>query len=126
MNLFRLGDFTLASGKESPFKIDCDALSPSDWAALAKLAAGILPPFSIAIGVPTGGSAFAEALNEHRANDPGRLLPILLCDDVLTTGGSMERMRLECNDLDIIGVVAFARGECPNWVTPLFSLFKRP
>lgn len=115
MNLFRLGDFLLSSGRRSCLKIDCDALTRDDWNALALIAASILPPFSSVEGVPTGGLAFADALRVHYRH--GGVL--LLADDVLTSGCSMIRQR---GDREAIGVVAFARGPCPSWVTPLFTL----
>lgn len=41
-------------------------------------------------------------------------------DDVLTTGAmtSME----EARHGEAIGFVLFARGQCPSWVTPLFTM----
>lgn len=45
----------------------------------------------------------------------------VIVDDVLTTGESMEEMRLHYSSRTI-GVVLFARGKCPDWVTPIFSL----
>ena len=44
--LFQLGDFTLASGQRSRWKIECDNLLAEDWQALAVIAAEILPPFT--------------------------------------------------------------------------------
>ena len=35
--LFRHGQFTLHSGSQSAFKIDCDALTPDDIEALSKV-----------------------------------------------------------------------------------------
>lgn len=126
MNLFQLGDFTLASGRKSRWKIECDCLTSQDWMALAQMAAEILPPFQGVIGVPRGGTPFAAALWPHTTKDSS--LPILLAEDVVTTGGSLERFktRLE-GDPDwgpgpYIGVCAFARGPVPSWVTPLFTL----
>lgn len=126
MNLFQLGDFTLASGAKSPWKIDCDALSEGDWAALAAMAAERLPPFGSAWGVPRGGLPFAQALQRHRALG---CETALIAEDVVTTGGSMERyleaLRRDPQVVfprDCIGVCVFARGPCPGWVYPLFRL----
>ena len=129
MSLFQLGEFTLASGQTSTFKIDCDALTADDWAALAHLAADRLPPFSQVMGVPTGGHPFALALRRYATTSPR----LLIAEDVVTTGGSMERYVAELREMgkvchvpadaaDIIGVCAFARGPVPAWVTPLFTL----
>lgn len=119
MGLFRLGDFTLSSGEPSPFKIDCDALTEGDWEAAAAMLARRLPPFSSVEGIPSGGLPLAAAMRRHaRWGGDGNLL---LVDDVLTTGGSMERARKRYPGRRVVGAVLFARGPCPDWVTPLFS-----
>jgi orotate phosphoribosyltransferase len=115
--LFRYGNFTLASGTTSAWQIDCDALTPEDWDALAAMAASILPPFGYVEGVPTGGIPFAKALGKYVNPDS---LTLLIAEDVITTGGSIERFRAGRNLT--IGIVVFARGRCPNWVTPLFQM----
>lgn len=131
MNLFQLGDFTLASGMRSAWKIDCDALADDDIAALAKMIADMVKPFGSAEGVPRGGLRLAEALRHHVC--PALTfapLPHLIVDDVLTTGGSMERLRYERGGVGgirgdgarIIGAVIFARGPCPGWIKPLFQM----
>jgi hypothetical protein len=59
--------------------------------------------------------------------------PHLIVDDVLTTGGSMERLREERRKLLppgtmvepgnwIVGAVVFSRGQCPLWVSALFRM----
>jgi hypothetical protein len=95
------------------------------------MAAELLPAFGEVLGVPRGGLPFAEALASHsRAcscsyiHPPhdwclGSPLPLLIAEDVVTTGGSMERFRA---GRDAIGVCVFARGKVPAWVTPLFVL----
>jgi orotate phosphoribosyltransferase len=115
MTLFQLGNFTLASGKESDWKIECDALTVQDWEALAKMAAEILPAFSEVQGVPTGAIPFADALMKYRQQTG----PLLIAEDVVTTGGSMERFR---EGRDAIGIAVFSRGNHPDWVTPLFVM----
>jgi hypothetical protein len=115
--LFQRGQFTLHSGATSDFKIDCDALTDEDWAALAQEAAKVLPPFGVVIGVPTGGIKFAAALEAYKAEGAER---VLIADDVLTTGRSMEEKRSGWA-VETIGVVAFARGPVPDWITPLFT-----
>lgn len=123
-HLFNLGLFALSSGKNSNFKIDCDVLTDEDWDTLAYLALKKLKEsFCIVVPVPSGGNKFAAALKPFAcgwATDQ----PILIVDDVLTTGASMEGMRRkhEGNGGTCIGVVAFARGLCPDWVIPIFDL----
>lgn len=115
MNLFRSGDFTLASGAKSSFKIECDSLSTMDWDALAMMAKEweLLPRFGRVFGVPQGGIPFANALEKFI--DPTSKL-VLIVDDVLTTGGSIkkyvqrlkdEKVMNESNDW--VALVAFAR-----------------
>jgi orotate phosphoribosyltransferase len=118
MNLFRSGEFTLASGAKSGRKIDCDALTDADWETLAAWAAEVLPPFGVVEGVPTGGLKFASALADHATLDAATG-PLLIADDVLTTGGSMERQRA---GRLAIGVVLFARGRLPDWVYGLIPV----
>lgn len=114
MNLFELGPFTLPSGRVSHFKIECDVLTKEDWAALARLAVEILPPFGAVEGVPRGGIAFAEALAPY-ATDGG----LLIADDVWVSGRSMEAHRAH---KAAHGIVAFSRGNLPSWVATLFQI----
>ena len=117
MTLFQAGDFVLHSGQRSTWKIDCDALTDADWDTLSYMALDAIAPkrFGMVESVPRGGNKFAKALG--RAARAGESLTVLV-DDVLTTGESMERAR--AGREDVIGVVAFARGPVPLWVTPLF------
>jgi orotate phosphoribosyltransferase len=115
VNLFQSGIFTLASGQTVNFKIECDALTEQDWKTLARIAAYVLPPFGNVIGVPTGGLPFAEALEEHAT-----VGPLLVADDVLTTGGSIGKYMAKGD----LGVVVFARGPCPPGVTALFTMYR--
>lgn len=122
-NLFQLGDFTLAGGTRSGWKIDCDALTDGDWRALAEMVRLLAGPYRAVVGVPRGGLALAKHLEPFA----GLAGPLLIVDDVLTTGGSMERAKVESAGLgrhekDVIGVVVFARGQCPYWVRPLFKM----
>lgn len=114
MSLFNWGDFTLHSGQRSNFKIDCDALTPADWKALAKYALIRLPRFRQVEGVPTGGLLLASFLSEY-VQPEGVLL---IVDDVLTTGLSMEYQRA---GREAAGLVVFARCKRPAWVGALFT-----
>jgi orotate phosphoribosyltransferase len=119
MNLFQLGDFVLSSGVESRWKLECDALTEVDWTALAAMVRQMVGRFGKVIGVPTGGLKLAAALK------PFEMIagPTLIVDDVLTTGASMEKMRdMSLEGPTHVGVVVFARGQCPYWVKPLFQM----
>jgi hypothetical protein len=112
--LFKAVSFTSHAGIPLAWKIECDALTSEDWAGLACIASELLPPFGIVEGVPRGGIPFADALRPYVTQGP-----LLIVDDVCTTGLSMTVAR---NGRPAIGVVAFARGDCPDWVTALFSM----
>lgn len=114
-NLFQLGNFKSHSGESLPWKIDCDGLTEKDWGCLAQMIFDRVERFSEVEGVPKGGLALASVLHLYRYVPGG----LLIVDDVLTTGGSMEQHR---NGRDAIGAVVFARGPCPSWVTPLFQM----
>jgi len=146
-HLFRSGPFTLHSGGKSPYLIDCSALSHDDWRTLAETAVPLLPPFGTVEGIPRGGLAFAAALRRYESCTCGhhhylhsfqgwmqRPVPchecgcekftgidtLLIADDVLTTGRSMEEWRRKCGAKVVAGVVAFARTVPPPWITPRF------
>lgn len=121
MILFSTGLFTSHSGKLLQWKINTEALTYDDLRALAAVAAKFLLPFSFVHGIPRGGVPMAEQMATHYQAYAKRLL---IVDDVLTTGASMEgaRARLSSTWPEIIGLVIFARGPCPEWVTPMFTL----
>jgi hypothetical protein len=121
--LFEAGGFKAHSGKILPFKIECDALSDAEIHLLANLVLGLRPGarYSRIIGVPRGGLRLAESLR-LKAGVPDPMAPNLIVDDVLTTGRSMdETAKAECCGA-AMGAVLFARGPCPFWVKPVFSL----
>ena len=120
-NLFQLGDFVLHSGQKSNFKIDCDALTDEDWECLAALIAKRFN-FRDVVGVPQGGLKLAEKLHPFSTSSPDD--PNLIVDDVLTTGRSMLEAVSFKQIGHVIGVVVFARGHCPDWVTPIFQMWK--
>ncbi len=116
MALFETGAFKLHSGSTSNFKINCDSLTDEDWQTLARIIAERYR-FGFVVGIPTGGMKLAEALVPY-ITEGSRLT--LIVDDVLTTGKSMKGKGAEYPGS--IGVVVFARGRCPSWVTPIFTM----
>ena len=112
MGLFYTGIFTLHSGGQSNWKIDCDALDEEDLYTLSLIAFDKIGPWGEVVGIHRGGVALAEVCRD--LSQAGA--PRLVVDDVLTTGRSMEEYH-EDGDL---GLVIFARGPAPDWVTPLF------
>lgn len=118
-SLFSLGYFKLHDGEVSRWKIECDALTAADWQALADMAAPNIGSFKVVEAVPgVNAEKFAAALREYVLSDESDANPLLIVDDVVTTGGSMEQQRA---GREAVGVVAFARGSAPSWVVPLFS-----
>lgn len=117
MTLFREGEFTSHSGLFLPWKVDCDAFTDEDWEWCAKRIFTACF-YSEVEGVPTGGLKLAETLRPFawRPEEWGHQL--LIVDDVLTTGKSMEEQRA---GRDAIGFVVFARGPCPSWVRALWT-----
>lgn len=117
-DLFQRGRFTLSSGAASAWKIECDSLTEGDVDALGKMISEVVPSFGAAVGVPRGGVRIAAAVEKYAT--PGEPT-VLVVDDVLTTGGSIQRFREQLTG-PVVGAVVFARGPCPAWVIPLFSL----
>lgn len=113
-NLFQGGKFELSSGIFSRWKIQCEALTDEDLITIASQVALVFR-FTKVEFVPTGGERFAKALEVFKGNS-GK---VLLVDDVMTTGASMEKIRAGRH---MQGVVLFARGTCPGWVWPVFQL----
>jgi orotate phosphoribosyltransferase len=122
MNLLQLGDFTLNSGAKSPFKIECDAFTDEDWKTLADLIRQMVGDFSSVEGVPRGGLRLAKELEPYAVSLSNYHL---LVDDVLTTGGSMEKAASQVHLIHqklVKGTVVFARGQCPHWIRAVFQM----
>ena len=123
-HLFKSGDFKSHSGLDLSWKIECDALSDSEWFTIKKMIIEYTPPFREAVGVPEGGIKLGSLLNEHATGNEE--YPVCIVDDVLTTGESMEyfleqysRNRRPCV---AIGGVVFARVQTPSWVQAMFQM----
>lgn len=123
MNLFQLGSFRLASGYESPWKVDCDVLTAADWECVAFLLSERVAPFREAVGVPRGGLKLAEAMTPYVTPEAEL---VLFTDDVWTTGGSMNDFIAQHGVAwtQARGAVLFSRGTVPRTVTALFQLHR--
>lgn len=124
MNLFTIGQFVSHSGLNLSWKIDADALTDHDLSVLAVKVAQKFK-FSRAIGIPRGGLRFAAELDRYASRSLNPKAVLLIADDVLTTGSSMEQMRAGAigdGYTNVIGVVIFARIQCPSWIYPIFTL----
>lgn len=123
-NLFTKQDIILHSGGKSDFKIECDDLSDASIETLAYLVSKQME-FNEVYGVPRGGLRFAEALKPYCSDDVSN---VLIVDDVLTTGNSMETFAVKINKgqeytRQLDGVVIFARQECPYWIKSIFQMW---
>jgi len=124
MNIFQEVDFKSHSGLDLSWKIECDGVSKKEWKCLTEMIMDYEKrPFQSAIGIPRGGVVLGSYLNQYSTENPDD--PILIVDDVLTTGGSMEefkRKRSWRNPTKYIGWVIFARGFPPQWCRALFQM----
>ena len=120
MSLFKLGDFTLHSGQNTNWIIDCNALSDDDLECLAHIGRALVGPFGNVTGIPKGGLRFAKKMKKYSSIGPD-----LIVDDVFTTGNTITEMRKSLFiDKEIFGLVIFSRTRTvPGWITPIFTLF---
>jgi len=120
MTLFVAGDFKSHSGLILHEKIECDALTPADLDCLAQIIHRHAWPWSRAIGIPFGGVPLATVLNlRYKRSDDA---PVLVVDDVLTTGKSLiEAMGQYAN---ATGFVIFDRSgkPLPPGVKAIFTM----
>jgi hypoxanthine phosphoribosyltransferase len=120
MNLFQKKEIKLHSGGKSFFKIECDALTDDDIETLAYIISRKYT-FHNVVGIPNGGVRISNALQKYASRGLG---PLLIVDDVLTTGKSMEKAKEMFGNVLSRGVVLFARGECPKWIEPIFNMWE--
>ena len=116
MSLFIREDFISHAGLPLTWKVECDALTDNDYEALAKIVSEKLT-FRDVKGIPRGGIPFEKALKPYRTNDDND--PLLIADDVYTTGTSMREVYEE----GAIGIVVFARNEITDdWIKAIWQL----
>lgn len=121
-------DFTRHSGGKADFKVEVDALTDGDIETFAYLIHKKFR-FREVYGVPRGGLRIAAALKLYHELDLS--LPLLIVDDVGTTGTSMETHRRDqvyINEEEteiFVGVVLFWVGDAapPDWIHPVFTLW---
>jgi len=121
--LIKCGRFKSHSGLDLSFKIECDALGYEDVQCIARLIAEV-QSFRYVHGIPRGGIKLAVALRDYTDDSSNTML---IVDDVLTTGRSMEKAKeiYESTGLNVVGWVIFARGEVPEWINAVFTLNRK-
>ena|SRR6056300_292970 len=116
MNLFIKEDFISHAGLHLTWKVECDTLTEGDYDALAKIVSERLT-FRDVKGIPRGGIPFEKALKAYSTNNKED--PLLIADDVYTTGTSMREVYEE----GAIGIVVFARNEIKDdWIKAIWQL----
>ena len=128
--LFEELDFIGHSGDPLHWKIECDAIFPNEWKCIARMIMEYEKrPFQAAIGIPRGGVELGRWLNEYSTQNPDD--PYLICDDVLTTGGSFDEFvdsyfRNRSPVVGYFGWCVFARDKPrQNWIQSLFQMPKK-
>jgi len=122
MALFVDEKFISHAGLKLAWKIEMDALYVSDWRCLTKI---ILEyetrPFCKAVGIPRGGARLGNMLNESATGNPND--PVLIVDDVYTTGTSFKNFIAEnYPDEDVICWAIFARDVVTDPINILFQM----
>jgi basic membrane lipoprotein Med (substrate-binding protein (PBP1-ABC) superfamily) len=121
--LFQSVDFISHSGLPLTWKIECDAIHDDEWSTLAKMIREYENKnWRKAIGIPRGGVKLGEELNKYSSNNPDD--PILICDDVYTTGKSFADFVSENFDENekIFCWCVFARKPTENGIKALFTM----
>jgi len=127
IDLFQTGNFVSHAGLNLTWKIEMDAISDAEWECLAKMISEVENrQFSEVIGIPRGGIKLQNALSNYTSGHCAD--PILIVDDVWTTGGSFR----EFSEIGIIesltqdkgwfGWCIFARTPTRNPVRALFDM----
>lgn len=115
--------FTLHSGGSSKFKLEADVLTRPAVEAAAQWLLPTLGAFGSVEFVPSQSNDvpqwLADAFLPHVVEGSRT---VLICDDVLTTGASMEAKRAHRLG---VGAVVFARGPAPHWIHALLHLDAR-
>ena len=129
-HLFVEEDFIGHSGGQLHWKIECDAITSPEWKCIARMIMEYEKrPFQAAIGIPRGGVELGRWLNEYSTQNPDD--PYLICDDVLTTGGSFDEFvdsyfRNRNPSVGYFGWCVFARDKPrQDWIQSLFQMPKK-
>jgi len=121
-DLFEAGEFISHAKLKLNWKIECDAIRPKEWHVLAQIIKEFEPqPWRKAVGIPRGGISLGNALDKYSTNNPND--PILIADDVYTTGTSFKEFIKEFYpDVATIQWCVFARKPTEGRVKALFTM----
>ena len=121
--LFTVGDFISHAGLPLKWKIECDAISPEQWSALATMIMDYQKePFSKVVGIPRGGLALQYALEPYITEGDH---PWLVVDDVYTTGTSFREFCTNKHTMFAYKWCVFARKPIPS-MEDINALFTMP
>ena len=121
IDLFQSVDFISHSGLPLTWKIECDAISDDEWKTLAKIVKEYEPkPWCEVLGIPRGGLKFAAALDEYSTRSSNH--PLLIADDVYTTGKSFRDFSNNFPDKELLKWCVFTRNAIKEDVNALFTL----
>ena len=122
IDLFQKIDFISHAGLPLTWKIECDAITDTEWIALAHIIRQYeKQDWCEAVGIPRGGVALGEALDKYSTGNPKD--PVLVVDDVYTTGKSFKDYVEENHfDDEVIMWTVFARKPTEDGVKALFTM----
>ena len=95
ISIFQTGSFETPQGVV-PWRIDCEQLSLDDWEALALMLSEMINPFGTVEAASPSGQPFADSLSKHTSTGP-----LLIVNDVMFTGRTMETARAGKRSLDL-------------------------
>ena len=107
VDLFQKINFISHAGIPMSYKIECDAISKTEWSALAEMIMDFEKrPFSKVVGIPRGGLPLQWALEPYVTEGNH---PWMVVDDVYTTGTSFREFCTTKETMFAIKWVIFAR-----------------
>jgi|TARA_B100001093_G_scaffold462228_1_gene477290 hypothetical protein len=126
-DLFQQSNFKSHAGLDLTWKIECDAISDAEWECFARMISEIeTRQFSKVVGIPRGGVKLQNALSNYVSGDAND--PILIVDDVWTTGTSfrefteIQTIKDDIEQKDWFGWCIFARTMTDSKVSALFQM----